>query len=141
MRQVGFSSNERIIFVDSSQNAALMKRCTIAIAKSGTNNLELALYGIPTVVVFGIDPLDLFIAKNILRIRLPFYCIVNIVAGKKIFPELIGPHFTEEELFTLAHGFLSSEEKRIACSEKCREIGIILDKKSPAMEIATKLKF
>jgi lipid A disaccharide synthetase len=30
------------------------------------------------------------IAKYIFKIKLPFYCIVNIVAGKQIYPEFYG---------------------------------------------------
>ncbi len=130
---------DRIMLVDASQNEALMQRCTMAIAKSGTNNLELALHGIPTVVTYGIGPLDLFIAKNLLRIRLPFYCIVNIVANKSIFPELIGPQFNHESLFNHADHFLSSPEALQECREKCQDIGTMLEKKMPEQEITKTL--
>ncbi|NGX38890.1 MAG: Lipid-A-disaccharide synthase [Chlamydiae bacterium] len=140
MREVGFPDREKILLIESSQNGALMQRCDLSIAKSGTNNLELALYGVPTVVTYGIGPLDLFIAKTLLRIRLPFYSIVNIIAKEKVFPELIGPHFTEDQLFTEARRLLSSEEARNECGKKCQKIGIILEQKSPEVEIATKLK-
>ena len=76
----------------------LMGASAFAIAKSGTVTLELALHGVPTVVTYAISPLDLFIAKDILKVILPHYCIVNIVAGKTVFPELIGPQFSEAAL-------------------------------------------
>jgi len=135
-----FSLKDRIMFLESSQNQALMKRCTLAIAKSGTNNLELALQGVPTIVTYGIGPLDLFIAKNLLRIRLPHYCIVNILANKRIFPELIGPQFTEEELFAQANQFLCSKRAINECREKCGEIGKILENKDPEKEITEIIK-
>ena len=140
MRSQGFHAHNRILFINSSQNASLMKRSTLALAKSGTNNLELALFQVPTVVTYGIGLLDLFIAKNILRIRLPHYCIVNIIAEKRIFPELIGPHLTEKSLFTYADRFLSSPKIHLECREKCREIGKILNDKLPEQEIVHELK-
>ncbi|GAB5412021.1 MAG: hypothetical protein ChlgKO_11350 [Chlamydiales bacterium] len=76
----------------------LMQQSHAAIATSGTVNLELALYRIPTVVTFAIKPLDLFIAKDLLRIRLDHYSLPNIIAGKTIFPELYGPNLTKENL-------------------------------------------
>lgn len=127
---------EQVKLLSSDQNGPLMKSCTLAIAKSGTNNLELALHKVPTIVTYGVGPVDLFIAKNILKIILPFYCIVNIIAGKEVFPELIGPHFSEESLFFHADRLLSSPHTLNECREKCEEIGKILENKTPEIEIA-----
>jgi len=139
LRMEGFTSKEAIFFLNASQNLALMEQSSLALAKSGTNNLELALHGVPTVVTYGITPLDLFIARNILRINLPHYCIVNIISGKEVFPELIGPNLTEERLFKEASTLLNSSEKRDLCREKCSELGILLEKKSPEEEICKTL--
>ncbi len=136
LKTEGFAKKDRILLLDSSQNGALMKRCTLAIAKSGTNNLELALHQVPTVVTYGIGPLDFFIAKNLLRIRLPYYCITNIVANGSVFPELIGPQLTQDALFSHANQFLTSEHASEECREKCRELDKILETKNPEMEIS-----
>jgi lipid-A-disaccharide synthase len=83
-----------IIFIPADYSYELMKAAYLAIAKSGTVALELALHRVPTVVTYGVSYLDKIIAYDILRIRLPFYCIVNIIAQKQVFAELIGPQFT-----------------------------------------------
>lgn len=140
MQREGFPAKQQILFLESAQNVALMKRCYLAIAKSGTNNLELALHGVPTIVTYGVGALDLFIAQKILKINLPFYCIVNIIAGKQVYPELIGPHFTEEKLFEEANRFLTSKKIWEECREKCREMSKILKDKAPEQEI-TELLF
>lgn len=130
-----FPHKDKLLFIDPTQNQALMRRAVLALAKSGTNNLELALHQVPTVVTYGIGPLDLFIAKNLLRIRLPHYCIVNITAQESIFPELIGPHLTIQELFKQADRFLSSKAAQDECREKCARLRTILEDKSPEQEI------
>ncbi|MDN3505847.1 MAG: lipid-A-disaccharide synthase [Simkaniaceae bacterium] len=140
MKREGILSRDRIMLTSSTQNSALMKKAHVAIAKSGTNNLELALYKVPTVVTYAIGPLDLFIAKNLLRIRLPHYCIVNIVAKKHIYPELYGPNFTEEALYRETKKFLTSDELHQQCRDKCSEIDTILQKKQPEEEILQILK-
>jgi len=140
MKREGILERDRIMLISSSQNSALMKKAYLAIAKSGTNNLELALYKVPTVVTYAIGPLDLFIAKNLLRIRLPHYCIVNIVAKKRIYPELYGPKFTEKALYDHTKQFLTSEQLHQQCREKCGEIGTILIRKQPEEEISQVLK-
>ena len=84
---------EEIDLVPADYSYELMKASYLAIAKSGTVTLELAMHRVPTAVTYGISFLDQIIAYNILRIRLPFYCIVNIIAKKEVFAELIGPKF------------------------------------------------
>lgn len=77
---------------------SLMKTAKAALATSGTVTLELALHNTPTIVQYYIRPLDVFLAQKIFRIHLPFYCIVNILADKEVFPELFGPNLTFKNL-------------------------------------------
>ena len=140
LKSEGILDKTRIMFTSQGQNHALMKRASLAIAKSGTNNLELALYGVPTIVTYAISPLDYFIAKHILRIRLPHFCIVNILANERIYPELYGPQFTEQALYFHAKQFLTSEKTLQECREKCLGIGKILETKQPEQEISLALK-
>ena len=67
-------------------------------AKSGTCILELALLGTPTIVVYAISKLDVFIAQKIFQIKLPFYSLPNIILNKEMFKELYGPYLTQEML-------------------------------------------
>ena len=73
---------------------SLMQKASFAIATSGTVTLELALHGVATVITYGLSRLDQFIATKIFNIDLPFYCIVNIILNRCIYPELIGSEFT-----------------------------------------------
>jgi lipid-A-disaccharide synthase len=97
LRAKGWQEAE-IVFVSIDHSYELMKAAFLAIAKSGTVTLELALHRVPTVVTYGVSYLDKIIAYDILRIRLRFYCIVNIIAQKEVFAELIGPQLTPTSL-------------------------------------------
>jgi lipid-A-disaccharide synthase len=125
-----------IVFVPSAHTYDLMKQCKMAIAKSGTVTLELALHHVPTVVTYGIAPLDLFIAQKVLRISLPFYCIVNIVAGKEVFKELIGPQLTEKSLYEEAYRLLHDASYRSACIQQCKKVEGILGPRNASQEAA-----
>lgn len=114
----------------------LMSRCHLALATSGTVTLELALHHVPTVVTYGISTLDLIIARYILRIILPFYCLVNIIANKEIFPELIGPNLRDETLFDKASLFLASPDARSTCTQACAAIEELLTHKDASKEAA-----
>ncbi len=121
--------------IPAQDTYSLMRSSTFAIAKSGTVTLELAIHQVPTVVTYGIAPLDLFIVKNILRISLPFYCIVNIVLQKEVFKELIGPDLTEkaltEEVQKLLNPSYIQEKKK-----QCQEVLQLLSKKKASQESA-----
>ena len=58
-----------------------------AIATSGTVILEAALLGLPTVVVYKMEPVSYFIAKRLVNI--PNVSLPNILAGKRVIPELL----------------------------------------------------
>ncbi len=128
--------SEHCVLVPPEKTYDLMHAAAFAIAKSGTVTLELALHGVPTVVTYGISPLDLFLAKDILRIRLPHYCIVNIVAGKTVFQELIGPNISEVSLHKAFEDLLAHRE---ACVKDLKAFTALLDTKEASTAAAGEL--
>ena len=65
-------------------------------------------------------PLDVFLAKKVFRIDLPHYCIVNILAQKTIYQELLGPHLTVENLTKEAFKAWSHPHPiKADCAEVC----------------------
>jgi lipid-A-disaccharide synthase len=77
-------------FFPSKLNHHYMLKSIGALSTSGTINLELALLHVPSLIFYKTSWFDYLIAKYIFKIKLPFYCIVNIVAGKQIYPEFYG---------------------------------------------------
>lgn len=64
-----------------------MRTAYFAIAKSGTNNNEIAARGLPFLVYYKIGILSYIIGRFILKIKM--VSMVNIVANKMIVPEII----------------------------------------------------
>jgi lipid-A-disaccharide synthase len=89
---------KEIFLVPKKYTYELMRDSQAAIAKSGTVTLELALHGCPTVVIYNLTWLNWLYAKLILRLRLRHYCIVNILEGREVFPELIKNGFSISEI-------------------------------------------
>lgn len=58
-----------------------------AMVTSGTATLETGLMGVPMVIVYRMSPLSFFIARIIIDV--PHVGLVNIVAGKRVVPELL----------------------------------------------------
>lgn len=106
--------NSDLFLVPSCFNYELMQEARVALAKSGTITLELALFKKPTVVVYGLTALNRFIAQYLLKLKLPFYCIVNILNQKQVFPELIEKGFDAE---TCANSILELETNNVKRKE------------------------
>lgn len=128
--------DKNLVLVDGGQTYELMKQSHIAWAKSGTVTLELALHKVPTIVTYGIARLDLLIAKYLLRIRLPFYSLPNIILSESVFPELIGPFFKPAALYNHTKFFIESDTHRKSCQEKCQRIYTLFKDKDPQWQAA-----
>lgn len=115
-----------ISLIPPTQEKGYFSTLDLAIATSGTITLELALYQVPTIVIFAIGFLDLIILRDILSIRLPHYCIVNIIAGKEIFCELYGPNLTQQRLESTVFSFVKNPHKRDALVGECKKVKEIL---------------
>lgn len=138
LKEKGWKDSVDLDLIPADYSYELMKNAYLAIAKSGTVTLELAMHHVPTVVIYGISFLDLIIAFYILRIRLPFYCIVNIIAKKEVFVELFGPNLTFNNLKTQVKK-LFEQEKRDQIQVQCDEILQQLGTHNTANEAATEI--
>ncbi len=100
----------------------LMRDCDAAIAKSGTVTLELALHETPTVVIYQTSLLNRWIAKHILKLEhMTYFCIVNILAQKEVFPELIREPFSAQDV---ANKLSSLNKKEII--KECKALKTVL---------------
>lgn len=117
----------------------LMRDSHSAIAKSGTVTLELALHKRPTVVVYELSTLNWLIAKFLIRLNLPHYCIVNILSQKRVFPELIEKGFTPENL---AHELEKIHEgtARDQCIVGCQEVVNLFQSSQASVQAAEAIK-
>lgn len=118
----------------------LMRDSRCAIAKSGTVTLELALHQCPTVAVYKLTTLNRLYAKHILKLNLPHYCIVNILTGQPLFPELIEKQLSPEHLFKELSKFCDDGDRRKACIQKCGELRLLLGEQNASANAAESIK-
>lgn len=84
----------------------------LAIAKSGTVNLEIALLNVPQVVIYRLSPLTAWIAVNILKFSIPFMSPVNLVLMKSIVPELLQDQVTPANIVRASLPLIQDTSKR-----------------------------
>ena len=76
---------------------------------SGTATVEAALAGTPTVIVYRVSPLSFLVAR--LLIRVSHVGMANLLAGERLFPELIQEEFTSERLAREVVGLILDRER------------------------------
>jgi lipid-A-disaccharide synthase len=82
----------------------------LAITKSGTVNLEIALLNVPQVVLYRVHPVTYWIACNILKFSIPFMSPVNLVSMTSIVPELLQEKATVENITQESLALLLNQE-------------------------------
>jgi lipid-A-disaccharide synthase len=80
-------TSELDIHVISDDRYELMAACDGVVAASGTVTLELAVLDVPMVVAYKFTPISYYIGKMLIHI--PFFSLVNIIAGKNVVTELL----------------------------------------------------
>jgi lipid-A-disaccharide synthase len=68
------------------------------IVASGTATVEAAMMGTPFVMVYRVSPLTYALGKP--RIKVPFFAMVNLIAGEEVVPELVQHDFTAANVAT-----------------------------------------
>lgn len=84
----------------------------LAITKSGTVNLELALLNVPQVVLYRLNPFTYWVARNILKISVPFASPANLVVMKQIVPEFIQETATPENITQTAMELMLNQQRK-----------------------------
>ncbi|MGA8142409.1 MAG: lipid-A-disaccharide synthase [Candidatus Acidiferrales bacterium] len=96
-----------------------------AIVASGTATVEAALLGTPMVVVYRVSPASALVLRRM--VRSPFIAMVNLIAGRRVVPELIQDQFTvaavEQEVRRLLDSPDARDEMKAGLAEVRAKLG------------------
>jgi lipid-A-disaccharide synthase len=90
----------------------ILAAADLAITKSGTVNLEIALLDVPQVVAYRVSPITAWIARHILKFSIPFMSPPNLVQMKPIVPELLQDEATAENIVAHSLELLHNVDRR-----------------------------
>jgi lipid-A-disaccharide synthase len=82
----------------------------LALAASGTVTIEATLLGAPLIAFYRVNNLSWWMGRHLVNV--PFYSMVNLVAGRRIVPELIQDDLTAASLADAAIALLSDDSAR-----------------------------
>ena len=105
--------------VENATYAALAA-ADCAIVASGTATVEAALLGTPMVVVYRVAPVTASILRHM--IRTPFIAMVNLIAGRRVAPELIQDDFTAGSVEREVRRLLDSPDARAEAKAGLAEV-------------------
>ncbi|MBW4631612.1 MAG: lipid-A-disaccharide synthase [Iphinoe sp. HA4291-MV1] len=98
--------------VVSGKTQEVLAAADLAITKSGTVNLELALLKVPQVVLYRLHPITAWIARTVLKGSIPFASPPNLVVMKPIVPEFLQEQATPENITQAALELLLNPKRK-----------------------------
>ena len=111
METVVKSYDLSVIFLEN-QTIEAIAAADLAITKSGTANLEIALLNVPQVVLYRVNPLTIWLARKLFNFSIPFMSPVNLVVMREIVPEFLQERATPDNIANKTIELLSNQEKR-----------------------------
>jgi lipid-A-disaccharide synthase len=108
--------------------------CDLALVVSGTATLETALMGSPMVIIYKVSPLTYLIGR--LLIRVDCIGLANIVAGKKVVPELIQGEVTPQKIAEEALNILNDPQRMETMKTELSFIKKALGEKGASQRVA-----
>jgi lipid-A-disaccharide synthase len=126
-----FTSNLKLT-VDAR---ASLLHARVGVVASGTATVEAALIGTPFVMVYRVAGLTWTLGRHL--VKLPYFGMVNLVAGREVVPELIQNRFTPESVAREVRALLEDALPRQRMTEALAEVrGMLRGELSAAPNLA-----
>jgi lipid-A-disaccharide synthase len=109
-----------IVELSSEPVEDLFKRCTLAVAASGTVTLEAAIHETPLIIVYRVSPFSALVAR--LLVHVEYIGLVNLIAGQEVAPELVQEEATAENIADQVIRLLENEDTLRAVKETMQSV-------------------
>lgn len=109
----------------------------IALAASGTVTVEAALLGTPMVTFYRVTGVSWWLGRFLVNV--PFYSMVNLVAGRKVVPELMQDEMTGDKLAAAVRELYEDRAALDRMRTDLAEVRSMLDTRRDPMESAAEI--
>lgn len=96
----------------SAQSQIAISAADLVLSKSGTVNLETALLNVPQVILYRVSAVTAWIARYIVKLKLPFISPVNLVNMEAVIPEFVQDDAVPEAIAECALDLLINPQAR-----------------------------
>lgn len=111
----GAGSSDRQVAIVQGETDAVLSAADVALTASGTATVQTAIHDTPMVIVYRVSPLTYRLGRRLLTVDT--FGMVNLIAGKKIVPELIQDDFTPDAVAREAVAMLTDPARRARIGE------------------------
>ena len=122
------------VHIVDGQSITAMRAADVALVASGTATLETGLMGTPMVVLYKVSPINYAIMKRMIKID--DVSLVNIVAQRRIVPELIQDDATAENIANEAQLLLDDQTHRQQMLDDLAELKHTMGKPGASQRVA-----
>jgi lipid-A-disaccharide synthase len=112
----------------------LLAHADLALAASGTVTTEAALLGTPSIAFYRVSPVSWALGRWM--VKLPFLTMTNLIAGRRVIPELIQGDATPARLASAVAELLASPERRHAMRQELGDVARRLSADEDPIELA-----
>lgn len=98
-----------------------MRYARASIVASGTATVEAALMGNPFIVVYRVSPVTYAIAKRMVKV--PHVAMANLIAGRRVVPELIQNDFTAAKCVQYLRRLIPESPDRQSMMQELANVG------------------
>jgi lipid-A-disaccharide synthase len=125
------------IYISLDDKYEAYKAADVALAKSGTNTLEISMHGTPQVICYKLNFLTWAYIKSVSKIK--FANLVNIISGREIIPELLQDNCVPEKIVNQLELLLTDKKIRdLQITESKKILNTMRSKFGTASELAAK---
>jgi lipid-A-disaccharide synthase len=112
----------------------LFGRCRLIVAASGTVTLQAAIAGTPMVIIYKVSPLSYWLGRALIRVD--HIGLINLIAGRRLVPELIQDQATAESISDQAFGLLADDDRLAQLKQDLLTAGRVLGKAGASRRVA-----
>jgi lipid-A-disaccharide synthase len=88
---------------------SIFEKADLVMATSGTVTLEVAIRGIPEVILYRVSPLSYWFGKMLVKVN--YIGLANLIAGREIVPELIQDEANPDRIAHECDSLLKDNER------------------------------
>ena len=132
--------DSRVILLNEDKKYQAFKAADFAIAKSGTNNLEISIAKLPMITVYKINCFTHFFIKRMIKVK--FANLINIILNQELIPEFIQNDCNSQKIALAAENLISNSQiakKQVSNSKNILKILGLNSKNSPSKKAAQKI--
>ena len=100
------------VYFEPAMSSTLLSKSKLLLCVAGTVTLEALIARTPMIVLGAVSPITYFLGKYILRVKMPWIALPNIVSRKSVVPEFI-QYFNPVKIVQTMTGMLSKDHAEL----------------------------